>query len=156
MILKIKFLILSLFVLTSCSNDVVFREYHSFEENEWNSKDKAVFEMDIHDVQSLNTISLMVRHADSYPFNNIFLFVTTSYPDGAVKTDTMEVMLANSNGEWQGDGAGDIFDLKVPIKKNVRFPVAGHYKFEFTQAMRADPLPLIMDFGFEIEKSRPE
>jgi gliding motility-associated lipoprotein GldH len=95
----------------------------------------------------------MVRHADGYMFSNIYLFVTTTYPDGNVKTDTMEVMLANPKGEWQGDGAGDIFDLKVPIKKNVRFPLSGHYKFEFTQAMQADPLPLIMDFGFEIKKS---
>jgi gliding motility-associated lipoprotein GldH len=135
---------------------VVYREYKTFEENEWSSKEKAVFEMDITDTQSLNNISLMVRHADGYPFSNIFLFVTTSYPDGAVKTDTMEVMLANDKGEWQGDGAGDIFDLKVPIKKNVRFPLSGHYKFEFTQAMDADPLPLIMDFGFEIEKTKAE
>lgn len=142
-----------LFFVASCSKNVVYREYQTFEENEWHSKDKAVFELDITDTQSLNTISLMVRHADGYPFSNIYLFVTTTYPDGKVKTDTMEVMLANNKGEWQGDGAGDIFDLKVPIKKNVRFPLGGHYKFEFTQAMQADPLPLIMDFGFEIEKA---
>ena len=134
----------------------MYREYRTFEENEWHAKDKAVFEMDITDTQSLNNISLMVRHADGYPFSNIYLFVITSYPDGAVKTDTMEVMLANNKGEWQGDGAGDIFDLKVPIKKNVRFPLSGHYKFEFTQAMEANPLPLIMDFGFEIEKTEAE
>ncbi len=135
---------------------MVYREYQTFDENEWHSKNKAIFEMDITDTQSLNNISLMIRHADGYPFRNIFLFVTTSYPDGNVKTDTMEVIMANSSGEWQGDGAGDIFDLKVPIKKNVRFPLSGHYKFEFTQAMEVDPLPLIMDFGFEIEKSKAE
>jgi len=153
---RISSLILALVFFAACNKNVVYREYRTFEENEWHSKNKAVFEMDINDTQSLNNISLMLRHADGYPFSNIFLFVTTSYPDGNVKTDTMEVMLANSKGEWQGDGAGDIFDLKVPIKKNVRFPLSGHYKFEFTQAMQADPLPLIMDFGFEIEKSKAE
>ncbi len=66
--------------------------------------------------------------------------------------DTMEVVLANGKGEWQGSGAGDIFDFKVPIKRNVRFPLAGKYKFVFEQGMRTDPLPLIMDFGLEIEK----
>jgi gliding motility-associated lipoprotein GldH len=153
---RISSLVLALFLIASCSKNVVYREYRTFEENEWHSKDKAVFEMDISDTQSLNNISLMVRHADGYPFSNIYLFVTTFYPDGAAKTDTMEVMLANNKGEWQGDGAGDIFDLKVPIKKNVRFPLSGHYKFEFTQAMQADPLPLIMDFGFEIERSEAQ
>lgn len=96
----------------------------------------------------------MVRHADSYPYNNIFLFVKTVYPDGKTTNDTMEVILSNQKGEWLGSGAGDIFDFKVPIKKNVRFPLAGKYHFEFEQGMRVDPLPLVMDFGFEIEKSK--
>ena len=96
----------------------------------------------------------MVRHTDVYQFNNIILFVTTKYPDGKVLKDTMNVILANQKGEWLGSGAGDIFDFKVPVKKNVRFPLAGKYQFVFEQAMRVDPLPMVMDFGFEIEKSK--
>ncbi len=30
--------------------------------------------------------------------------------------------------------------------------MSGKYLFSFKQGMREDPLPLIMDFGFEIEK----
>jgi gliding motility-associated lipoprotein GldH len=144
-----------LFVLaiTACNKSVVYSEYHKFETDEWKASEKAVFEPEITDTQSLNNISLMVRYTDSYPYRNIVLFVTSQYPDGKVMKDTMDVMLANSKGEWQGSGAGDIFDLKVPIKKNVRFPLAGKYRFEFAQGMRTDTLPMIMDFGFEIEKS---
>jgi gliding motility-associated lipoprotein GldH len=142
--------------LWACSGKTVYSKYQSFENNEWYAKNKAVFELDITDTQSLNNISLMIRHADTYPYSNVFLFVTTSYPDGKVLSDTMEVMLANDKGEWQGSGMGDIFDLKVPIKKNVRFPLGGHYKFEFQQAMRVDPLPMILDFGLEIQKSTAE
>jgi gliding motility-associated lipoprotein GldH len=113
-----------------------------------------VFDLEITDTLTLNNISLMVRHADAYPYRNLFVFVTTKYPDGKVLTDTMEVILSDEKGKWQGSGAGDIFDFKVPIKKNVRFPLAGKYQFSFEQGMRVDPLPLIMDFGFEIEKSK--
>jgi gliding motility-associated lipoprotein GldH len=141
-------------LLTSCNKNVVFSKYHTFKNNEWHASDKAVFDVDITDTQSLNNINLMVRHADSYPYNNLFLFVTTKYPDGKILKDTMEIILANSKGEWQGSGAGDIFDFKIPVKKNVRCPLAGKYEFTFEQAMRVDPLPLIMDFGFEIEKSK--
>ncbi|MGZ3919236.1 MAG: gliding motility lipoprotein GldH [Bacteroidia bacterium] len=141
-------------MMTSCNKNVVYSKYQTFKDNEWYVKDKAVFDVDITDTQTLNNINLMVRHADSYPYNNLFVFVTTKYPDGKVLTDTMEIVLANQKGEWQGSGAGDIFDFKVPIKKNVRFPLAGKYEFIFEQGMRVDPLPLIMDFGFEIEKSK--
>ena len=145
--------VLALF-LSSCNKNIVYSKYQTFEDEQWYAKDKAVFDLDINDTQTLNNISLMVRHADTYPYNNLFLFVTTKYPDGKVLTDTMEVILANNKGEWLGSGVGDIFDFKVPIKKNVRFPLGGKYQFVFEQAMRVDPLPMIMDFGFEIEKSK--
>lgn len=137
----------------SCNKNVIFTEYRKFDKEEWYSKNKAVFEVDIKENNSLNNISLMIRHADSYPYSNVFLFLETTYPDGKSNIDTMEVIMANSKGEWLGSGAGDIFDLKVPIKRNVKFPMTGKYKFSFQQAMRTDPLPLIMDFGFEIERS---
>lgn len=139
---------------TSCNKDIVFSKYKTFEESQWSAKDKAVFDLEITDTQTLNNISLMIRHTETYPYNNLFLFVTTKYPDGKILTDTMEVVLSNSKGEWLGSGAGDIYDFKVPIKKNVRFPLGGKYQFIFEQGMRVDPLPMIMDFGFEIEKSK--
>lgn len=140
-------------LLTACNKNVVYSKYQTFKENEWFAKDKAIFDVDITDTQSLTNISLMIRHADGYPFSNLFLFVKTKYPDGKILSDTMEIILATQKGEWQGSGAGDIYDLKVPIKKNVRFVLPGKYEFSFEQGMRVDPLPLIMDLGFEIEKS---
>lgn len=141
-------------LVSSCNKNITYSKYQTFENTEWFAKDKAVFDVDVTDTVSLNTISLMVRHADSYPYSNLILFVNTTYPDGKVLTDTMEVVLATQKGEWQGSGAGDIFDLKLPIKKNVRFVLPGKYKFSFEQAMRVDPLPMMMDFGFEIEKNK--
>jgi gliding motility-associated lipoprotein GldH len=146
--------VLAALVMSSCNRNVVYSEYKTFTDNQWYVKDKAVFDLDIEDIQTPHNISLMVRHSDSYPFRNLFLFVTTKYPDGKMLTDTMEVVLANERGEWDGTGMGDIFDFKIPVKKNVRFPLPGHYQFSFEQGMRTDPLPLIMDFGFEIEKSK--
>jgi gliding motility-associated lipoprotein GldH len=150
---KLLFLLGGLLFLCSCNRNIVFSEYKKFKDNQWAASDKAVFDLEITDTESLNNVYLMIRHTDVYQFNNLFLFVTTKYPDGKVITDTMEVVLANRKGEWMGSGAGDIFDFRVPIKKNVRFPLGGKYQFIFEQAMRVDPLPMVMDFGFEIEKS---
>jgi gliding motility-associated lipoprotein GldH len=152
--LKILFVgVVACLLLSACNKNVLYTEYRKFDNEQWFAKDKAVFEVDIKDNTSLNNVSLMIRHADAYPYSNMFLFLETTYPDGKTVVDTMEVIMANSKGEWLGSGAGDIFDLKVPIKRNVKFPLTGKYKFSFQQAMRTDPLPLVMDFGFEIEKS---
>lgn len=141
-------------LLTACNSRVVYSEYKNFPENEWKLADKAVFEMELTDNVSFHDINLLVRHADSYPFRNLIVFVTVNYPDGASRTDTMDLLLANDKGEWLGAGAGDIYDLTVPVKKNLKLPLKGKYKFEFVHGMRPDPLPLIMDFGLSIEKSK--
>lgn len=147
----ILFLALGLF-LSSCNNNIVYSKYHIIPDSKWTAENKAIFDLEITDTQTLNNVSLMLRHADDYPYSNLYLFVKTVYPDGKQLIDTMEVILANEKGEWYGGGVGDLYDLKIPIKKNVRFPLAGKYHFEFEQGMRVDPLPLISDFGFEIEK----
>lgn len=141
-------------LITSCNKGIMFSKYRHFEKNEWFAKDKLLFEVNVSNGDDLNDISLMIRHADAYPYSNLFLFLTTQYPDGKVVTDTLECLLANNKGEWQGDGAGDIFDISIPLKKNVRFPLTGKYIFTFEQAMRTNPLPYIMDFGMEIKKSK--
>jgi gliding motility-associated lipoprotein GldH len=146
-------LIINVF-FSSCSNNVVYSKYQSFENNEWYAKNKAVFDVEMTDPNSFHDISVMVRHADAYPYSNLYLFLTTTYPDGKVTLDTLECILANQKGEWMGNGAGDIFDITIPLKQSTRFPLAGKYNFAFEQAMRTDPLPLIMDFGFEIKKSK--
>ena len=115
MLNKLLLFCMTIFILSSCNSDVVFSKYQKFDENDWYAKDKAVFDIDITDTLTLNNIPLMVRHADSYPYSNLFLFVTTVYPDGKTLTDTMEVILADEKGKWQGSGAGDIFDFKIPI-----------------------------------------
>ena len=141
-----------LLLITSCNKNVIYSKYQTFENYDWFHKNKAVFETEITDAQSLYDVSIMVRHADSYPYSNLFVFLTTKYPDGKTTVDTLECILANGKGEWIGNGAGDIFDLTIPLKKSVRFPLAGKYSFSYEQGMRTDPLPLIMDFGMEIKK----
>ena len=151
-IVLIIFSAFSLLILFSCNKNTIYSKYQSFDKYDWYRNNKAIFETEITDLNSLHDINLMVRHTDAYPYSNLFLFLTTKYPDGKIVTDTLECVLSNSKGEWLGNGGGDIFDLSMALKKNLRFPLAGKYQFTFEQGMRTDPLPLIMDFGMEIKK----
>lgn len=138
---------------SACNKNVVYSKYEKLPEEGWATNHKLSYEVDVTDMNSLNNVFITVRHADSYPYSNLFVFLTTTYPNGQTTLDTCELILANQKGEWVGDGAGDLWDNKIPLKKNVRFPQAGKYKFTFEQGMRSNPLPLILDFGMVIEKS---
>lgn len=144
-------LMLMILVFTSCKKtSTVYSKYYYFEKEEWSSKDTAKFRVDIIDTLSLCDVNLKIRHGELYPYSNLYVFLTTVYPDKSQKTDTIECILANSKGEWYGSGLGDMYDITLPIKKNVRFAKSGVYQFYFVQAMRQDPLLNISEFGFEI------
>ena len=136
----------------SCNKNVVFSEYKKLPEEGWRLENKLSYDVTIDDNSKYHNVFLTVRHADSYPYSNLYVFLTTTYPDGKKSLDTLECVLANQKGEWQGDGAGDLWDNKIPLKQNVRFPKNGTYNFTFEQGMRTNPLPLILDFGMVIEK----
>lgn len=143
--------LLIIFSLFSCKKtSTVYSKYYYIEKEEWSSKDTAKFRVDIIDTISLCDVNIKIRHGEWYPYSNLYVFMTTIYPNGSVQQDTIECILANSKGEWYGSGLGDMYDITLPIKKNVRFSKSGVYQFYFVQAMRQDPLPNISEFGFEI------
>jgi gliding motility-associated lipoprotein GldH len=151
-----KFLMISCLIfclaLISCNKNVIFSEYTKIPEEGWKIENRLSYTVDIKDNKPYHNVFLTVRHADSYPFSNLFVFLTTTYPDGKTSVDTLECILANKKGEWQGDGAGDLWDNKIPLKQNLMFPQTGKYTFTFEQGMRQDVVPLILDFGMVIEK----
>jgi gliding motility-associated lipoprotein GldH len=139
-------------LVTSCNKNVVFSDYTKLPDEGWKTENRLKFEVDIKDNNALHNVFLNVRHADSYPYANLFVFLTTTYPDGKTSIDTLECIFADKKGKWVGDGAGDLWDNKIPLKKNLRFPQTGKYTFSFEQGMRSNPLPLILDFGMTVEK----
>ena len=139
-------------ILSSCGKNTLLSKYEKLPEEGWDSKNKLSFEVEVKDKSAYHNVFLTVRHADSYPFSNLFVFLTTTYPNGKKSVDTLECVLAGQKGQWKGNGTGDIWDNKIPIKQNMLFPDTGKYSFSFEQGMRINPLPMIIDFGMVIEK----
>ena len=84
-----------------------------------------------------NQIVIKVRHTTNYEFQNLFLFVK------AEKTDTLELLLANKEGKWLGNGIGDIREVEFVYRKDKVFAKKGDFTFEIEQAMRYGELEKI-------------
>jgi gliding motility-associated lipoprotein GldH len=139
--------------VTACDKNQVFEENKEIEKGVWDQKTKIVFNVNINDTLSWNNIYINIRNSGSYPFSNLFLFVSTQSPKGQTEIDTLECKLADDAGKWLGDGIGDLYDNQILFKRNVRFPMKGMYKIQMEQAMRVNPLPFIVDIGVRIEKT---
>ena len=147
------FMLLFILFFSSCDSNRIFEENQTIPENEWGSDNILKFNVEVVDTVSPTNFYVNVRNSDGYPYNNLFLFIKTTFPNGKVSKDTLECVLADEKGKWLGSGMGDIYDNQIPFKRNVHFPIKGKYTFEIQQGMRADKIPLIMDVGLRIEKA---
>jgi len=143
-----------LLLLLSCKSRVVYTNSMAMAEETWKLTDISDFKVLITDTVNSNNVLFTIRNGSSYPFRNIFLFVTTTSPDGKKITDTLQYNLADEKGKWFGKGFGDIHELNLPYKSNVFFPLKGTYEFKIQHGMRVENLKGVYDFGLRIEKIR--
>ena len=139
-------------VICACDPDRIYESNVEIPDEGWQRAERARFEAEITDTVSPCNIYINVRNNSDYKYMNLWLFVDTYSPLGTVERDTVEIMLADHRGKWQGHGLGAKFDLRMVFRKNVRFPAAGKYIFMYEQAMRDEPVTGIDDIGLRIEK----
>jgi gliding motility-associated lipoprotein GldH len=140
--------------LTGCDSGRYFEEYKEVPKGIWNKDIPLTFEVDIKDTITSFDFYINLRHSTEYPYSNIFLLLHTTFPHHKFAKDTVELLLADPSGAWYGSGAGSLRDNNVLLKRNIRFPFTGIYKFELYQAMRVDDLPFVTDAGIRIEKHK--
>jgi gliding motility-associated lipoprotein GldH len=139
-------------VLSSCNSKVVYTNTHAMKGEVWKLADTPIFEVPVTDTLTSNNVVFTVRNGASFPFRNIYLFVSTTSPDGKTITDTLQYNLADERGKWYGKGFGDIHELNLPYKSNVFFPRKGNYVFKIQHGMRMENLKGIYDIGLKIVK----
>ena len=147
------FIILTfLILLPSCNSNVVYTDSHVMTGKTWRLSDTPVFNIPVIDTLNNNNVFFTIRTGTSYPFRNIYLFVTTTSPDGKSISDTLQYYLADEKGKWYGKGFGEIHELNLPYKSNVYFPLQGTYQFKIRHGMRIEDLKGVYDFGMRIVK----
>lgn len=140
-------------LFSSCDKNRIFESNVEIPDQIWNKDKAVVFSPSIYDTLSIQNVFVNVRNTSSYPYNNLFLFITITSPSGQWILDTLELTLADKRGKWLGSGLGDLFFSRKVFKQRIRFPMEGSYTFEIRQGMRSGDLKGIRDVGLRIEKS---
>ncbi len=151
----IKLLVLVLLLYCqSCDSDMVYDQYEPTEQGIWSWQEAMEFKADISDTISMHNIYLQVRHSTEYPLSNLYMFVHVKAPSGQHLKDTVNLVLAASDGKWTGKGNGNIRELMLLYRKQTKFQIPGTYVFTLEQAMRQAELP-VTDLGLRIERINP-
>lgn len=135
----------------ACNPNRIYKEYEGIPGMVWESGNKLKFEAEIEDTISTYKLIVAVRHTTYFSYSNLIINLTTTTPAGRQNEKKYELQLKDENGDWKALGAGDYWDIEIPVNKSIRFYETGTYKFEIEQLL-AGQLPMVMEIGLIIEK----
>ena len=135
--------------IVSCDRKRVFEAYKQLDENGWNKIRSWYSRMALKDTTRNHNLYVNIRNKGTYPYSNLWLFLTIGSPDGKQLTDTVEFTLAEPSGRWKGSGIGDLHDNQILFKSSVYFSRKGEYTFRIKQGMRDNVLQGITGCGFK-------
>ena len=148
---SIFFVCASVFLFASCDGNRIFEENHTVGDGGWAMEDVKTFNIPITDTMSALNIYVNLCTSTDYPYSNIYLFMESSYPNGYNDLDTLDLILAQKDGQWLGENSGTVIENRFMIASGGRFPTAGDYVFKIQHAMQDAVLPEVIDVGMRVE-----
>lgn len=141
---RILILLLSSWILLACDSRTVYSQYEAIPAAGWNEDSILHFDFTIEDTLNDYRCLIHVRHSETYPYQNMWLFVNN---------DTIEFYLADERGRWLGNGKNGLIEMPVLYEESVRFS-KGEHRISIQQGMRDKDLRGISDIGVAVIKNK--
>jgi gliding motility-associated lipoprotein GldH len=123
-------------------------------DHHWAYLNKFKFDVKIDDDKAAYNLYMNLRITADYKYSNIFVLITRTGPDKKTKVNRYELRLAAKDGEWFGEGSGNLYSYQSLFRRGYVFPVKGTYTFYIEQNMRDNPLKEVSDVGLRVEKAQ--
>ena len=153
---KISFLFVFLMtiILGSCQDQSVIADSNvELDKHNGSYSERVKIPLNIDSADIPYNLYLNLRHTSDYKYSNIFLLIHITGPNGKKSTERKEFRLALPDGQWLGDGSGNLYSYQILFSEDYKFPMKGKYVIELEQNMRDNPLEYITDAGIRVEKS---
>ncbi len=154
-----KVFVFCLFVvaIAACGpKNVVFEQTLDVTGTHWLYADTLNYLVQVSDTNKLYRLVVGVAHDKKYPNQNLYVRISTRFPDGKRLQKLVNFDLADPTGKWLGNCGGSECDFEVPIQEAAFFNQAGEYTFTVEQFMRVDSLNGINAVSFRVEDTGKE
>ncbi|MDP9048019.1 MAG: gliding motility lipoprotein GldH [Bacteroidota bacterium] len=141
-------------LLTGCSDSkAIIDQNNPVPGHNWTYPNKFSYSFKIDDNTIPYNLYMNLRVTADYKYSNLFVLIKQTGPDKKPVIKRYELKLANKEGEWLGQGSGNLYSYQVPYKTNMRFIEKGTYQITIEQNMRDNPLREVSDVGLRVEKA---
>jgi gliding motility-associated lipoprotein GldH len=118
----------------------------------WNRLDILEFEVPVNEGDKLD-FNLTLRHHTDFPYDKLFVNITFNAPDGEMRSADYAFNLKDDNGKWLADGMGELWDIDLPIRKEMPFYQSGICKVKIENNYPKFDTPGIIEVGLVVKKS---
>ena len=115
-----------LFFMTSCEKGVVY-EHEVKIDGIWDYEKSLDYAIPIQDTTTRYDLIAKVSHDADFSYQNFYVALTTSFPDGKALTDDVSFQLADGMGSWQGKCNGATCQVELVLQQRFRFQQIGDY-----------------------------
>ncbi len=135
----------------SCSKEKIFFEKnYAIPQHQWLYKDSLSFSFDVPDTFAVYDVQITVKHDNSYPFQNLYTNISTTFPNQMRVPQILNLDLFDNTGNRLGKTSGNETVYKTNIKENAFFNAIGKHTITLEQFTRQDTLPGIESIGITL------
>ncbi|HEY9113471.1 MAG TPA: gliding motility lipoprotein GldH [Bacteroidales bacterium] len=149
---RVLFLFSVIIFISSCNSNLVYKEIRKFEKVSWNRFDIQNFEVPVTAGEELDFF-LFLRHHTYFPYDKLFVSITFFSPSGDERSAEYDFNLKDEKGKWLADGMGELWDIELPIRQNMKFSSAGICKVQIQNLYSKTETPGIVEIGLIARKS---
>ena len=103
----------------------------------WYKDSTLVFSLPVLDTVTPYGLQFSLRNTDQYAYSNLFLITTLQAPNGKAHIDTLEYVMATSQGKWLGTSKlSSVTENLLWYKDQYQFSEKGQYTVTVRQVMR--------------------
>lgn len=123
--------------------------YRSIAHETWNRDSNYKFDFNITRPGNY-VVSTCVRHTTDYKQHNLSCHLTVSHPGLMTVKMNADMILANEDGEWLGQGVGGLKTIVHPSDQVLHLDSAGIYTVEISHRMKEKELKGIKNIGIKL------
>ena len=124
----------------SCKKDVIASQEWEFPGQQWITGDNKIMTIQATDTTQAYAMDIRVDHTKSYPFQNVYIRLLTTFPSGKELKSITSLELTNPDGSWAGECSGKKCSVTLPLQRGFTFPETGEYTLTIEPYMRMDTI----------------
>jgi gliding motility-associated lipoprotein GldH len=146
-------IILIMTVSVSCQKDKGMLVVHSFPDNFWSRFEKQEFDFNVNDIRHPYDLELVVRHDDTYPFNNLYINVVIYLPDGEERIMEHDFIMKGSDRKFISQEKDGYREVVFTLRNGLRINKEGLCRVEIENLIPKTGIPGMVGLGVRMKKS---